>query len=117
MYTCFANDAIKNPRMNVGTICVKYSVANTPNVASVPKTSSIINSISAIARNLHAARFFLLADAMKNCAAISPANIERIAAANCAIPYIQSYVLKMFSPLFLFQSALLIYKVFVGQAQ
>ena len=76
-------------------MCVRYSVENTPKVASVPKTSSTVNNINATAIYLHGAKFFLFTDCIKNCNAINPANIDSIAAANCAMPYIQSYVVKI----------------------
>ena len=81
--------------MNVGTTCVKYEVTKIPNVARVPNSSSIVKSINAIAKYRQADNVFLFAQTTKNCAAIPPANTDSIAAASCAIPYIQSYAVKI----------------------
>lgn len=95
MFICVTSAAIKNPSMNVGTMCVKYVVTNTPKTAIVPSISSTVNRTSATARYLQGAKFLRFTDAMKNCAAIIPAIIASIAAANCVMPYIQSYVVRI----------------------
>lgn len=66
-----------------------------PNTDSVPKTSSIANKIRTIDKVFHARSDFFLCAAVNNCTAISPAIIDRITAAICAMPYTQSYDVKI----------------------
>ena len=95
MLICVTSAAIKKARINVGTTCVKYVVTKTPNVANVPNISSIANKTNATAMNLQGARFFLFEESMKKCAAINPTITDNIAAESCAMPYSQSYVVKI----------------------
>ena len=86
MFIWVTSAAMRNPKIKVGTMCVKYSVTKTPNVASVPSNSSTVNKSNASAMYLHGARIFFCAEVMKKCAAINPTNTDKIAAASCALP-------------------------------
>ena len=61
-----------------------------PNTANVPKISSTANNIRTIERCFHAMSDFFLCAAVKSCTAMSPAMIDKITAAICAMPYTQS---------------------------
>ena len=73
-------------------MCVKYEVLYIPNAESAPNTSSMLKNITAGRRNRQANNVLCVLINPNNQIDMIVANNAKNAAANCATPYIQSYV-------------------------
>ena len=85
---------ISSPSITPGITCVRWGVMYIPNVFSAPITSSIAKNITPNKRNIQAFRGFCPAF-LSIVKAMNAAITARNPADSCAIPYTQSYVVKM----------------------